>query len=176
MFIIILLLMVFVFVTINIFNNCIKLKNKVRQSKTTIDIYLTQRFDLIPNLVSCVNAYKEYEKSVLLELTKLREIYNENKKISDANELTEKMNDLMIRAEEMTDLKSSEQFLSLQRSLIKIESQLQAARRIYNGDATLFNTAIQTFPNNFFAKLFHFTEEELFTADEYKAQNVEVKL
>ena len=55
-----------------------------------------------------------------------------------------------------------------------MESQLQAARRIYNGDVTLYNTTISTFPNSFFASLFGFHEEELFVIEEYKKENVKI--
>ena len=69
---------------------------------------------------------------------------------------------------------TSEQFLNLQKNLTKMESQLQAARRIYNGDVTLYNTTISTFPNSFFASLFGFHEEELFVIEEYKKENVKI--
>ena len=82
----------------------------------------------------------------------------------------------MARAEEMTELKANEQFLMLQKNLSKIESQLQAARRIYNGDVTLYNTAIQSFPNNIIANILKFEPAELFTIEEYKAQNIEVRI
>ena len=47
-----------------------------------------------------------------------------------------------------------------------MESQLQAARRVYNGDVTLYNTTISEFPNNIFASIFNFKEEELFEIEE----------
>ena len=159
-----------------IFNNCITLKNKVKQSKSTIDVYLTQRFDLIPNLVECVKGYKNYEQATLEAITELRSAYENTKNLQTASNLNNRMNILMAQAEENADLKASEQFLMLQKSLSKIESQLQAARRIYNGDVTLYNTAIQTFPNNIVASALKMKEEQLFTIEEYKAQNIEVKL
>lgn len=157
-----------------IFNTCIAMRNKVKQSKSTIDIYLTQRFDLIPNLVECVKAYKQYEETALTAIVELRDIYNSTKNISTANRLGNQMNLLVAQAEEMADLKASEQFIILQKSLTKIESQLQAARRIYNGDVTLYNTTIQVFPNNIIATILKMEPEELFVIDEYKAQNIEV--
>jgi LemA protein len=55
-----------------------------------------------------------------------------------------------------------------------MESQLQAARRIYNNDVTQFNTAIKTVPNNIIAGLFGFKEEELFQIEEYKKENIKI--
>lgn len=170
------ILTVFCIAVVIIFNNCIKLRNKVRQAKSTIDVYLTQRFDLIPNLVECVKGYRDYEKSTLVAITELRETYNSNKSVENANLLVNSMNTLMARAEEMAELKANEHFLMLQKNLSKIESQLQAARRIYNGDVTLYNTAIQSFPNNIIANILKFEPAELFTIEEYKAQNIEVRI
>ena len=73
-------------------------------------------------------------------------------------------------------MKASEQFLSLHDNLAKIENQLQAARRVYNGDVTFYNTIIQTFPNNIFAKIFRFEEAKLFEVDENKKENVLINL
>jgi LemA protein len=159
-----------------IFNNCITLRNKVKQSKSTIDIYLTQRFDLIPNLVECVKAYEGYETKALQSIAELRSTYSHTKSLDTATKLVNQMNTIIAQSEAMPDLKASEQFMILQKSLVKIESQLQAARRVYNGDVTLYNTAIQTFPNNIVANMLHFKEEELFSIEEYKAQNIEVKI
>ena len=72
--------------------------------------------------------------------------------------------------ESYPDLKASEQFLNLQKNLQKVESQLQAARRIYNNEVTKYNTKISIFPINIIAKIFGFKSEVLFTLD-----NVEIK-
>lgn len=167
------IILIFVIYEFNIFIN---LKNKLKQSKASIDIYLVQRFDLIPNLVQCVKAYTNYENETLTAITELRNIYSNTKSLETGQQLTNKMNGLVSRVEDMAELQASEQFQILQKSLIKIESQLQAARRIYNGDVTLYNTTIQTFPNNFIASFFNMQTMELFTIDEYKAQNIEVEI
>lgn len=158
------------------FNVFITLKNKLKQAKSTIDVYLAQRFDLIPNLLACVKSYADYEKQTLTVITELREAYSNTKSLEVGQALTNKMNDLIVRAENMADIKADTQFLILQRNLIRIESQLQAARRIYNGDVTLYNTTIQTFPNNIIASLFKMQPKDLFVIEEYQAQNIEVEV
>ena len=139
------------------FNTFIRLRNKIRQSKSSIEVYLNQRFDLIPNLVECVKAYTNYEEKVLTNINS-------------------EFNKILSVAENSPDLKANEQFLNLQKSLEKMESQLQAARRIYNGDITLYNTTISTFPNNIFAKIFGFKEEALFEIEEYKKGKINIDL
>ena len=54
------------------YNKIIKLQNKVKSSESGIDIYLNQRFDLIPNLVECVKGYAKHEKQLLENITKQR--------------------------------------------------------------------------------------------------------
>lgn len=157
------------------YNNLVKARNKVKQSESGIDVYLNQRFDLIPNLVECVKSYSKHEQSIFTEIANLRSSYmKQPSDIKSAENLNNKMNQLIAVAENYPDLKASEQYLNLQRTLTKLESQLQAARRIYNGDVTLYNTTISTFPNSFFASLFGFHEEELFVIEEYKKENVKI--
>lgn len=174
---ILLIVLVVIFIAIIFqFNSLVKARNKVRQSKSSIDVYLTQRFDLIPNLVETVKAYSKHEQEIYTKISELRTAYSKTKNIKTAEELTNSMNTVMAIAESNPNLQASEQFLHLQKTLAKMESQLQAARRIYNGDVTLYNTAIETFPNNILAGMLGFKREELFTAEEYKKQNVKVEV
>lgn len=154
------------------YNVIMSLKNKVKQSKSSIDIYLNQRFDLIPNLVETVKAHANYEKEIINNIVRLRASYMRDKNLNDANLLNSQLTNLMGVAEEYPELKASESFLNLQRTLIKQESQIQAARRIYNGDVTLYNTKIKTFPGNIVANMLALEESELFEIEEYKKENI----
>lgn len=170
---IIVLIILFIIVKFNTFT---RLKNRMKNSKSSIDVYLTQRFDLIPNLVQCVKEYAKYEQETLQKITELRNVYSSTKSLDVAQNLNSQMNNVIAVAEENVDLKASEQFQILQKNLIKMESQLQAARRVYNGDVTLYNTTIQTFPNNIIASLFNMQPEQLLEIEEYKTKNLEVKI
>ena len=174
--ILITLVIIILFFIVIEFNTVVNLKNKIKQSKSSIDIYLTQRFDLIPNLVECVKVYMKYEESVFTKIAELRAEYNNSKDLKKGEQLNSEFNNLLAVGESNPDLKASEQFLNLQKSLIKMESQLQAARRVYNGDVTLYNTTISEFPNNIFASIFNFKEEELFEIEEYKKENIKIDL
>lgn len=153
------ILMTFV---ILVFNKLTKLKNNIKKSKSGIDVYLQQRFDLIPNLIEVTKGYMNYERATLEKITNLRSMYNKNKDMNSINQLNFEYNTIMADIENYPELKAGEQFLKLQKTLIKVESQLQAARRIYNMDVTKYNIKISTFPNNIIAGLFNFKEEELF--------------
>ena len=156
------------------YNGLVKKRNAVKQSRSSIDVYLTQRFDLIPNLVECVKGYAKHEEKLLESITKLRTEYNVSKDLDKASLLNTQMNKLIAIVENYPDLKASENFLNLQKNLTKMEDQLQAARRLYNMDVTAYNTAIQVFPTNLIASAFNFTEEKLFELEPGKGENVKV--
>ncbi len=173
--IIIVIFIFFVFI-IGAYNKLIKLKNKVKQSKQGIDVYLKQRFDLIPNLVECVKAYSSHEKESLEKVTQLRKEYDSDKSLKQGELVNRELNKIIAIAESYPELKASENYLNLQKNLVKMESQLQAARRIYNSDVTRYNTAIQTVPTNVIAGMFRFKEEELFQIEDPKKSNVDVNI
>ncbi len=165
LYVIVGIIIILILVFIGIFNNLVTLRKKAMQSESGVDVYLQQRFDLIPNLVEVTKGYMEHEQETLMNIAKLRAEYNKNKNEEAAIALTEKYKSIMAIIENYPNLKASEQFLKLQKALIKVESQLQAARRIYNNDVTRYNTKISTFPTNIIAKLFNFKEMKLFMAD-----------
>ena len=158
------------------YNQLTKLKLRVEQSKSGIDVYLQKRFDLITNLVNTVKEYMDYEKETFENITKLRNQYNETKNIKISEELNNQINQIVAVAENYPELKASEQFLNLQRNLSKIESQLQAARRIFNNDVTKYNTKINIVPYNIIAILFGFNEESLFQINDETKNNISVDL
>ena len=98
------------------------------------------------------------------------------KDIKSAENLNNKMNQLIAVAENYPELKASEQYLNLQKTLTKLESQLQAARRIYNSEVTNYNDKITLVPSNAVAKLFGFKEAKLFEIEDYKKENINIKL
>jgi LemA protein len=69
-------------------------------------------------------------------------------------------------AENYPDLKASQNFVELQRSLSDIEEQLQLSRRYYNGAARDFNILIGSFPSNLIAQKFNFQPVEYFEIEE----------
>lgn len=175
MLLIILIIVAVLIVTIIAkYNRIIKLRNRVKSSESGIDVYLNQRFDLIPNLVECVKGYTKHEKELLENIVKQRTNYSQNRNLETATELNNCINRIIAVAENYPELKSSDQFLSLQNNLTKVESQLQAARRIYNADVQRYNTTIQTIPTNIVAGMFGFKEINYFQIEDYKRENIKI--
>ena len=175
------IIVVILLIILGTYNSLVRLRNKVRQSKSVIDVYLKQRFDLIPNLVECVKGYSKYEKEVLENIVALRNQYNQkssenNANLKEASDLNNSLNKLIAISESYPELKANEQYLNLQKNLTKMESQLQAARRIYNNDVTIYNTKIDSVPSNIIANLYGFKKEELFEIQEYERQNVSIDM
>lgn len=174
MYIVLIIVIVLLIVVLIQYNSLINLKNKVKQAKSGIDIFLNQRFDLIPNLVECVKGYSKHEKEIFENISQLRAEYVKSKDLKQAEKLNNGINEIIALAENYPDLKASEQYLNLQKNLSKIESELQAARRIYNMEVTNYNTAINVVPKNIVANMFGFKEEELFEIEDNKRENIKV--
>ncbi|MBR6641221.1 MAG: LemA family protein [Clostridia bacterium] len=159
---------------IAMYNSLVNARQKVKQASSGIDVYLKQRFDLIPNIVETVKGYAKHEATVLEQITMLRSEYDnrEQGNMKQNQELNERFTNLLGLVESYPELKANESFLNLQKLLTKVESQLQAARRIYNIEVTEYNTKRLKFPNNIIASIFGFGEETLFEATEVERQVV----
>ena len=156
------------------YNSLTRQRNRVRQAASGIDVYLTERFDLIPNLVECVKGYAKHEKDIFTTITKMRENYYQSRQLKDGEILNNEVNKVIAVSENYPELKASEQFLELQRKLSKLESQLQAARRIYNSEINIYNNSVQTFPKKLIAGLFNFKELEYFEAENEAKSNIKL--
>lgn len=170
------IIVIIIIYVIGEYNTMMTGHKKAEQAKSTIDVYLTQRFDLIPNLVSCVKEYMNYEKSIYTKITEMRTKYMDKKDLKDGAELNNFCNHIMLDAEAYPELKANEQFLMLEKTLSKMENQLQAARRLYNSEVTTYNTKISVFPSNIIAQLFNFRELELFQLEDGKGENIKIDL
>ena len=162
-YIVLIFIVLFIFIISVLAYNSLKILNlQVKNSLASVDVYLKQRFDLIPNLVEICKGYSKYENDLLNNLVKLRIQYNDNLSTHDKVVLDSKYSSIFALVENYPELKANQHFLDLQKNLSKIENQLQAARRIYNHDVTRYNTRILTIPFNIFAKIFGFKKEQLF--------------
>ena len=108
--VILFIVLVILLSVLKMYNDFIKLKNKIKQSESGIDVYLNQRFDLIPNLVECVKSYTKYETETLDKIVELRNSYNQNNglDLEKATELNNNINKILVVAENYPELKSSE--------------------------------------------------------------------
>jgi LemA protein len=153
-----------------IYNRLVTNKNMVAEGWSGIDVQLKRRANLIPNLIETVKGYMGHERGVLEKVTELRNQSLAAQGVGDKarveGALGAALGNLFAVAENYPDLKASQNFMELQKSLADIEDQIQLARRYYNGAARNFNILIQSFPSNLVANTFHFTPVEYFEIEE----------
>lgn len=161
------------------YNNLTRRRNQVDNAFGAIDAMLKKRFDLVPNLVATVQQYAAHEKETLEQITALRAKNYAAMSPAEKADFDRSFNAARRRfflvAENYPQLRASENFLQLQRSLNEIEEQLSAARRTYNAAVTDYNNAVMTFPSNLVAGLFGFTRKEVLSIPEAERANPNVK-
>ena len=174
--IIVVLILVFL---INIYNNLVSLRQKVKNAWSQIEIQLQRRFDLIPNLVETVKGYMGHESNILTKVAELRTAWANAKTVAEKSNLDTQLSDtlktIMAVSEAYPDLKANQNFISLQQELANTENTISYSRQFYNDIVTTYNTKIQVFPSNIVAGLFNFTQETLLEVDNPEARkNVKV--
>src|SRR5436190_1839950 len=136
-------------------NGFVRARNQVDESWSGVDVQLKRRHDLVPNLVETVKGYAAHESGVLEQVTQARAAAiaaSEPEQQGKAETaLTSALGGIRAVAEQYPQLRASENFQQLQAQLAQIEDQIQAARRIYNGNVRDYNTRLQIFPNSLIA-------------------------
>lgn len=161
-----------------LYNRLIRLRLRVTNAWSQIDVQLKRRYDLIPNLVNAVKGYMKHEKGVLEEVTKARSslISGSTKdKAKASNQITDALKSIFAVAENYPQLKANENFMQLQEELSGTESKIAYARQFYNDSVMTYNEAIQVFPNTVFAKMFSFKHKEFFETSAEEKKNVKVE-
>lgn len=164
---------------LSIYNSLRSQNVLVDEGWSGIDVQLKKRFDLIPNLVETVKGYAKQESGIFEKVAALRSgmmnTSNPEELGKMEGELRSTLKTLFAVAENYPELKSNENFLSLQRSLQQIEDELESARRYYNGAVRDLNRMIVVFPNSFIAGMFGIKERKFFEiADAAERENVKV--
>ncbi|WP_245156504.1 LemA family protein [Agrilutibacter solisilvae] len=150
------------------FNRLVRLRNQVRTAWADIDVQLQRRHDLVPSLVTAVQAYAGHERSVLEAVTQLRAqaitLRSPTALAQVETALEQALGRLFALKEAYPELKASENFAQLQRDLVEVEDHLQFARRFYNGSVRDFHNGIARVPDVVIARSFGFREVEYFEA------------
>jgi LemA protein len=156
-------LVVWVAVTFNAF---VRLRNRMRESFSGIDVQLRRRHDLVPNLVRVVRAYAGHERETLEDVARARGAASGavavGERASSENGLSRSLDRLLALVEAYPDLEADRSFRDLHRDLVEIEEHIQYARRYYNGSVRDFNNRIQQFPANLLAPPFGMRAGEFF--------------
>lgn len=161
------------------YNSLVKIKNRVSEAFSTMDVYLKKRWDLIPNLVETVKGYVKHEEGVLEEVTKLRNVSYDSMSNKDKVEADQKLSQgiskLIAISEAYPELKANENFNNLSNELSKIENDIANSRKYYNATVRTLNDKVQMFPGSLVANIFGFKTTEMFEVDETQRENVKVE-
>jgi LemA protein len=155
------------------FNKLRKTDIEAQEALGGIDVQLTRRADLIPNLVETVKGYAAHEKGVFEEVTRARAHVQQAasgddvpaKAAADA-ELSGALVNLNAVAENYPDLKANTNFLELQTQLAETENQISFARQFYNDAVATLNKLTQTIPWMFFTGIANVHQRDFYQAPE----------
>ncbi len=175
-----------------IYNGIVRAKNEYHNAFSQIDVQLTRRHDLIPNLVNTTKKYLEHEKETLTAVISARNAAAsalEQVKSNPNNDtllslsaaeglLSQKMGGLLAVMEAYPELKANESIAQLNEEISSTENRIAFARQHYNDMVTTFNNQIALFPNNLIAKQFSYREAALLEIDNIadKRQAIKVDL
>jgi LemA protein len=173
--VILVVIVVIVFWLITMYNNLVNLRNRVRNSFSQIDVQLTRRYDLIPNLVEAVKGYMSHERGTLEDVVNARNAAVAGLKAAgadpaDANAIKElgaaetmlggALGRLFALAEAYPDLKANQNMMQFQEELASTENKVAFARQAFNDSVMSYNNACQNFPSNLIANNFSFKHAE----------------
>lgn len=151
------------------YNRLVRGRNRLREGWSAIEVQLKRRWELIPNLVRCVEAYRKHERTVLEEVTRHRAEASSARGIAEASGaetvLGRDIGRIMLLAEDYPDLKADSQFRDLATTLVEIEDALQYARRYYNGCARDQNNLVESFPSLLVARAGGFAKADFFEVE-----------
>jgi len=161
---------------ITIYNRLVAGRNRFKNAFAQIDVQLTRRHDLIPNLVETAKGYMKHERETLEAVINARNTAVSGLKAAAADPsdpeamknlaaaeqgLSGALGRLFALSEAYPDLKANENMMQLSEELTTTENKVAFARQAYNDSVMTYNTLRESFPNNFFAGWFNFQAAEL---------------
>ena len=165
-----------VFFAITIYNRLVAGRNRFKNAFAQIDVQLTRRHDLIPNLVETAKGYMKHERETLEAVINARNTAVSGLKAASADPsnpeamkqlaadeqgLSGALGRLFALSEAYPDLKANENMMQLSEELTTTENKVAFSRHAYNDSVMDYNTLRESFPNNLFAGWFNFQAAEL---------------
>lgn len=161
------------------YNGFIRLRNRVEEAFSTMDVYLKKRYDLIPNLVETVKGYAKHERETLEKVIAARNMAagakTMDERIEGENMLTGTLKSLFAVTEAYPDLKANVNFMELQGKLSSLEDDIASSRKYYNALVRDYNIKREAFPSNIIAGIYKFEKKQLFEIAETQRENVKVQ-
>ena len=172
-------------IVVGMYNKLVRLRNVFKNAYSQIDVQLTRRYDLIPNLLESVKGYMAHEKETLQAVIEARNQASQinidlSKNPADAESmkklmvaegaLTQSLGKLFALSEQYPELKADGNVKELMEELTSTENKVGFARQAYNDSVMEYNTATEEFPTNIIAGIFQFRQAEHFEIENEKAR------
>jgi len=176
-----------VFYVIAMYNNLVNSRNRVHNGFSQIDVQLTRRYDLIPNLIEAVKGYMSHERGTLEAVITARNAAAAGLKKAAADptdaeamkalsaaeaSLGGTLGRLFALAEAYPDLKASQNMQQFQEELTSTENKVAFARQAFNDAVMGYNNACQNFPGNLLANNFGFKTAEFLEIEQAEKRAV----
>lgn len=156
---------------VGIYNRLVNERNRVKNGFAQIDVQLTRRYDLIPNLIEAVKGYMKHERETLDAVVKARNAASSSLDAAKADPsnalamqelgasegaLTGALGRLFALSEAYPDLKANQNMMQFQEELTSTENKVAFSRQAFNDTVLQYNNSVQNFPNNLIAGFFSF--------------------
>lgn len=168
---------------ISTYNAFVRRQESVKKAWGQVENVYQRRADLIPNIVTVVKQYVEYEQSTLIAVTEARakasassinidEVESLDSFETAQDGLTQSIGRLLVNVENYPDLKANEEYLALQAQLTGCENRITIERERFNETAKSYNQMVRRFPSSIIAKMFGFEKRAYFEATTENADTV----
>ena len=179
-----------IFWVVGLYNKLVGARNNYKNAFAQIDVQLTRRYDLIPNLVEIAKGYMKHERETLEAVIQARNSAISGLKAAAANPgdagamtalagaegaLGATLGRLFALAEAYPDLKTDQTFLHLQSRISSLENAIADRREFYNESVNVNNVRIEQFPDSIVAALFSFRSMQLLKFSEQETADVDVR-
>lgn len=156
---------------VGIYNRLVNERNRVKNAFAQIDVQLTRRYDLIPNLIEAVKGYMKHERETLEAVITARNAASSSLDAAKADPsnaaamkelgasegaLTSALGRLFALSEAYPDLKANQNMMQFQEELTSTENKVSFSRQAFNDTVLQYNNSVQNFPNNLIAGFFSF--------------------
>jgi LemA protein len=179
------LIVVVVLYFVGTYNGLVTARNAFKNAFAQIDVQLTRRYDLIPNLVETVKGYIKHERETLEAVIKARNTAVTGLKAAAANpadasavaqlqgaeaQLGSALGRLFALSEAYPDLKANQNMMQLSEELTSTENKVAFARQAYNDAVMSYNNAREVFPSSVVAGMFNFAPAQMLEAAKPEAR------
>ncbi len=172
--IIIAVILLLLIIYISISNRLSRALIKIEEAESGIDVALTKRYDVLTKQLDIVKGYAKHEAETFEKVVEIRKGMSISEKSAAVNAMNELQGRINVVAEAYPELRSAENFRSLQASVNDVEEHLQAARRAYNSNVSAYNQMIIVFPSSIVAGMRHLTRHDFFEAESAKRTDVKI--